>query len=73
VAVVDAGAKRAQFVGVPVVPSFDQIAGGFDAVLITDLQSTAETLEKVLPLVGAERTLMPTLLGVRAFTAEVPS
>jgi DNA-binding MarR family transcriptional regulator len=74
VAVVDAGTKRRQFVGVPVVPSFDQIAGGFDAVLITDLQNTADTLEKVLPLVGGERTLMPTLLGAQALTAsEVPS
>jgi DNA-binding MarR family transcriptional regulator len=73
VAVVDAATKRAQFVGVPVVPSFDQIVGGFDAVLITDLQNTVQTLAMVLPLVGAERTLIPTLLGVRAFTAEVPS
>jgi len=74
VAVVDGAAKRSQFVGVPVVPSFDQIADGFDAVLITDMRDTAETLERVTALVGSGRTLMPTLLGLRSRTAsEVPS
>ncbi len=60
VAVVDSAANRPQFVGVPVVSSFDQIAGGFDAVLITDLQNAVETFERVSSLVGVDRTLMPT-------------
>jgi DNA-binding MarR family transcriptional regulator len=65
VAVVDGPAKRSQFVGVTVVASLDEIAGSFDAVLITDMQATVDTVERVTALVGAERTLLPTLLGLR--------
>jgi DNA-binding MarR family transcriptional regulator len=74
VAVVDGPANRSHFVGVTVVGSFDQIADSFDAVLITDMQATADTLERVTALVGAERTLLPTLLGLRTRrVAEVAS
>jgi DNA-binding MarR family transcriptional regulator len=74
VAVVDGPANRSHFVGVTVVASFDQIADSFDAVLITDMQATADTLERVTALVGAERTLLPTLLGLRTRrVAEVAS
>jgi DNA-binding MarR family transcriptional regulator len=74
VAVVDGPANRSHFVGVTVVGSFDQIAVSFDAVLITDMQATADTLERVTALVGAERTLLPTLLGLRTRrVAEVAS
>lgn len=65
VAVVDGVAKRAQFVGIPVVQSFDQIVGAFDAALITEMQETEETLERVTALIGSERTFMPMLLGSR--------
>ena len=65
IAVVDAAATRSQFVGVKVVASFEEIAGSFDAVLITDMQTTADTLAQVTALVGAERTILPTLLGLR--------
>jgi DNA-binding MarR family transcriptional regulator len=62
VALVDGASKRAQFVGVPVVTSFEPIAGSFDAVLITDMAAMAETLERVVGLLGAERVLVPALL-----------
>lgn len=69
VAVVDGASKRSQFVGVPVVASFDMIAGNFDAVLVTDMQATAETLAQLRALVGGERVLVPTLLGLHTHAA----
>src|SRR5690348_1994053 len=42
VAVVDAKAKQDRFVGTPVVASIDAVPGGFDALVITDLQTTRE-------------------------------
>jgi hypothetical protein len=62
VAVVDEASKRSQFVGIPVVPSFEQIAGTFDAVLVTDVQTTLETSKRVMALLGTERVLVPALL-----------
>lgn len=62
VAVIDDASNRSQFVGVPVIPSFDSIAGGFDAVLITDTRNTGETLERLVAVLGTERILVPTLL-----------
>src|SRR5271154_5330851 len=41
-AVVDSKSALSHFVGLPVVPSFDTIVGSCDAVIITDLQRTAE-------------------------------
>jgi DNA-binding MarR family transcriptional regulator len=64
VAVADAAAKRSQFIGVPVVAGFDQIAGTFDAVLITDMHTAAETYDGAAALIGADRVLVPTLLGL---------
>jgi DNA-binding MarR family transcriptional regulator len=60
--VVDGASKRTHFVGVPVVASFDRIAGDFDAVLVTDMQATATTLEHVVALIGGERVFVPQLL-----------
>jgi DNA-binding MarR family transcriptional regulator len=80
VAVVDGTSQRSQFVGVPVVSSFEAIVGTFDAVLITDMRETARTLERVVAQVGSERALLPTLLNLRTRAAndlgtasEVPS
>ena len=61
-AVVDGASKRTHFVGVPVVASFDLIAGDFDAVLVTDMQATSATLDQAVALVGVERALIPKLL-----------
>jgi hypothetical protein len=49
-------------VGVPVVASFDLIAGGFDAVLVTDIQATMATLEQAVAFMGVERVFVPKLL-----------
>ena len=51
-AVVDANSTLSRFIGVQVVPSFDAIVGSCDAVLITDLQRTAELTEQASALFG---------------------
>ncbi len=58
-AVVDARSTLSQFIGVQVVPSFDAIVGSCDAVLITDLQRTAELTEQASALFGIERIFVP--------------
>jgi DNA-binding MarR family transcriptional regulator len=62
VAVVDAKAEGDRFVGTPVVASIDAVAGGFDALLVTDLGATRATLKAALSVLDAERVLVPTLL-----------
>ena len=62
VAVVDAEATRDRFVGIPVVRSLDAVPGGFDALIITDLASTRETMKAALTALEAERVFVPVLL-----------
>ena len=54
--------RQTHFVGVPVVASFDLIAGDFDAVLVTDMQATTSTLEQAVALIVVERVFVPKLL-----------
>ena len=65
VAVVDAKARSDRFVGAPVVASIDAVPGGFDALVVTDLQATRETLKAALGALEAERVFVPALLGLR--------
>ena len=65
IAIVDAGAEVSTFVGVPVVASFDDVTGKFDAVVVTDLRSAREAFNLATASVGANRVLVPTLLGLR--------
>src|SRR6266567_7201351 len=55
VAVVDAKARSDRFVGAPVVASIDAVPGDFDALVVTDLQATRETLKAALGALEAER------------------
>jgi hypothetical protein len=61
-AVVDSKSALSHFVGLPVVPSFDTIVGSCDAVIITDLQRTAELTKQASALFGPERVLTPKLM-----------
>jgi DNA-binding MarR family transcriptional regulator len=65
VAVVDAKAGMDRFVGTPIVASLDALRGDFDALVVTDLQATRESLRAVLNTLEAERVLVPALLGLR--------
>jgi DNA-binding MarR family transcriptional regulator len=61
-AVVDGKSTQSHFIGVPVAASFDAIADGCDAVMITDLQRTAELTEQASALLGPDRVLIPKLI-----------
>jgi DNA-binding MarR family transcriptional regulator len=64
-AVVDAKAVSDRFVGAPVVASIDAVPGGFDALVVTDLGATRETIRAALSALEAERVFVPALLGLR--------
>lgn len=70
VAVVDAKAPAASFMGAPVVPSFDVLPGAVDAVVVTDLQAPRQTFNAATARFGQARVLSPTLLGIRPDAAE---
>ena len=70
-AVVDGRSGRTSFVGIPIVLSFDDVADEVDGVVITDLQTTAETLSAALCRFDADRVLVPLLLRPRGAKREV--
>jgi DNA-binding MarR family transcriptional regulator len=65
VAVIDAQARSDRFVGTSVVASIDAVPGGFDALVVTDLSATRETLMAALSALETERVFVPALLGLR--------
>jgi DNA-binding MarR family transcriptional regulator len=65
VGVVQKGAAKPEFIGLPVFADFDSIAEPFDAVLITDLLKPRETCEAAVNRFGVEHVLVPDLLRVR--------
>src|SRR5262245_58392774 len=65
VAVIDAKANGDRFVRTPIVVSIDAVPGGFDALLITDLEATRETVKAAHSALEAERVFVPALLGLR--------
>lgn len=67
-AVVDSQSKTDRFVQLPVVSSFDEVKGDFDAVVVTDLKSTARTVAAAVARFGGERVLLPSLLDQRTPT-----
>ena len=64
VAVVDAKATGAHFVGARVVASIDAVPGGFDALVVTDLEATRELIRVLSEQIGADRLLVPALLRI---------
>jgi DNA-binding MarR family transcriptional regulator len=64
-AVVDAKSANDRFVGTPVVKSIEAVSGEFDAAVVTDLLATRETVVAVVERLGADRVLVPALLGIR--------
>jgi DNA-binding MarR family transcriptional regulator len=65
-AVVDAGVDAERFAGAPVVRGMEALAPPPDAVLVTDMQSAAATWQRAVAAFGADRVLVPALLGVQA-------
>jgi DNA-binding MarR family transcriptional regulator len=65
VAVVDSKSANSRFVGAPVVSSIAAVPTEFDALIVTDLQATRESVQSVVDQLDADRVLVPALLGVR--------
>jgi DNA-binding MarR family transcriptional regulator len=65
VAVVDDKSANSRFVGTPVVNTIAAVAGDFDAVVVTDLQATRQSVQSVINQLDADRVFVPALLGVR--------
>ena len=66
VAIVDAGSTLKTYVGLPVVESYDRIEGAPDAVVVTELKAARETYLAAVERFGADRVLVPSMLGVEA-------
>jgi DNA-binding MarR family transcriptional regulator len=64
-AVVDANLEAKRFAGAPVVRDMDLLVPPPDAVLVTDMRAAAATTRAAVAKFGAERVLVPALLGVR--------
>jgi DNA-binding MarR family transcriptional regulator len=65
VAVVDAKSANDTFVGAPVVKSIAAVPGGCDALVVTDLQATRESVTAIADQIEADRVLVPAILGLR--------
>jgi DNA-binding MarR family transcriptional regulator len=63
VAIVDPQAAAATFVGLPVLPDFNG-PEPFDAIVVADLRAARATFEDAIARVGADRVLVPKLLGL---------
>lgn len=63
--VVQKGAAKAEFFGLPVFEDFDAVSSAFDAVLIADLLKPRETCAAAVARFGIERVLVPDMLGIR--------
>jgi DNA-binding MarR family transcriptional regulator len=68
VAVIDAQSELPRFAGIPVKPSLNKIRDEADAVLVTDMKNTMTAIKAATALFGAERVLVPALLGIRGPT-----
>ena len=63
VAIVDPRSTLKTFIGVPVLSSLDEVRGQADCFVVTDLKQTHETTKAAIEKFGADRVLVPTLLG----------
>lgn len=64
VAVVDPHSAHSRFVGVPVLPSFDQVPEEFHAIIVTELKTANDTFADAVGRFGPNRVLAPALLGL---------
>jgi len=63
--VVQDGAPKREFIGLPVFENFDAVSEAFDAVLITDVLKPRETCQAAVARLGADRVLVPDMLRIR--------
>jgi hypothetical protein len=63
-AIVQQGVPEAELAGLPVVTSFAQVPGGFDAAVITDLRAPQATYDAATAALGVDRVISPAILGI---------
>jgi hypothetical protein len=63
VAVIAPGAEQSTFVGVPVLPDLAAAASTFDAAIVTEMKTPAETYAKAVRVLGSDKVLVPDLLS----------
>jgi DNA-binding MarR family transcriptional regulator len=68
VAIVDPRSDDRQFIGADVVKSYADVTGKFDAVIVTDLAGAQTSFDSAIAACGADRVLVPALLGLRPST-----
>jgi DNA-binding MarR family transcriptional regulator len=74
VLIVDARSSLTTFAGLTVVGSYDRIQSSFQAVVVTELKTAQETYAAAIERFGAERVLVPSMLGVQTGkTGETPT
>jgi DNA-binding MarR family transcriptional regulator len=64
-AVVDPQSDLVRFAGAPVFKHFEDIEGSLDAVIVTDIKATRDTINAAVARYGAQRVLIPALLGLK--------
>ena len=62
--IVDGHSSLTIFAGLPVVPSYDGIEDRVRAIVVTDIKKAQETYAAAVQWFGAERVLVPSLLGL---------
>src|SRR5581483_11621531 len=65
VGVVQKGAAKAEFIGLPVFADLDGVSAVFDAVMVTDMAKPRDVCEAAIDRFGVDRVLVPDLLRVR--------
>jgi DNA-binding MarR family transcriptional regulator len=65
VGVVQEGASKHEFIGLPVFESFDAVSDTFDAILVTDVLKPREICQAAVGRLGVERVLVPDMLRIR--------
>ena len=65
VAIVDPRSDETRFVGVDVRKSYAEVGAAFDAVIVTDVARAKASLDAAAEACGADRVLVPALLGLR--------
>jgi hypothetical protein len=64
VGIVDQGSDRAQFAGLPVLKSFENIPGNFDGAVITDLTNPQAAYDGATARLGVDSVIAPNILGI---------
>jgi DNA-binding MarR family transcriptional regulator len=68
VAIVDPRSDDARFIGVDVVKCYADVTEKFDAVIVTDVTGAQSSFDAAVAACGADRVLVPALLGLRPST-----